>query len=82
MIFCPYCLTGGREASDSAVDFRFTAPTLAEDDPNSKTLEMAVHWHGCGKVFLVVRDKRIPRPAACFKLPADWAYPLPTRNPP
>jgi hypothetical protein len=82
MIFCPYCLTGGKEPSDNAVDFRFAAPMLAVDEPNSKTLEMAVHCQDCGKVFLVVRDRRIPRPAACFMLPVDWTYQPPKQNPP
>lgn len=80
MIFCPYCL--GAPVEGATVDFKFAAPVLAEDGPNSKTLEMAVHSRGCGKVFLVVRDMRIPRPTACFRLPADWSCQLPTRNPP
>jgi len=82
MIFCPYCLSKQEHLPEKPDEFRFPAHTLAEDNPNSKSLEIAVHLRGCGKVFLVIRDMRILRPTACFKLPADWAFEMPSQNPP
>ena len=61
----------------------FGAGSLGEDNLNQKTLEIAIHSHGCERWFLVAREKWLGGEiVACFKAPSDWEQAIPSTNPP
>jgi len=78
LLYCPYCVKHD-PISQSHEAFN-PAGQMVVDTLNKTTVELIVHSHGCGKLFLAVFGYASRDAMGCFELPGDWDHN--PRNPP
>ena len=78
LLYCPYCVK--QDPISQSHEAFSPAGQMVVDTLNKATVELMVHSHGCGKLFLTVFGAASRDAMGCFPLPDDWDHK--PRNPP